>query len=96
MMYDYYDEEATIQEADILQAQYERESAEYAALKRRGICTHQSGVGVGDGKGSLEGGAYYAEQVGLTGTQVRCTDGCGRVFASSEEMEQDAEEARYA
>lgn len=35
-----YDPEAVYQEADIEQAEFEAQSAEAAALHRRGICTH--------------------------------------------------------
>lgn len=89
MMYD-YDEEATIQEADILQAQYEQESRELEALRRRGICTHQSWVGL-----PADGTIYYESQKGLKAGQVRCTDGCGQVFDSEEDRDYAAEEAMY-
>ena len=80
-----YDEEAIYQDADILQAQYEAESREHTRLRDEGWCSHSGLLGRGDGRGPLEGGAYYPEQVGLTGTQQLCTSGCGTVFASFEE-----------
>lgn len=80
-----YDEEAIYQDDDILQAQYEAESAEYDRLRRAGWCVHSALLGKGDGKGPLEGGAYYPEQAGLTGDQQVCLEGCGTVFASFEE-----------
>jgi len=85
MSYD-YDPEAIYQEADILQAEYEAEARRYAALEAQGICTHGSWLGRGDGNGPLPGGLYYPEQEDLQGTEVRCTAGCGQVFASDEEI----------
>lgn len=73
------------QDADILQAQYEAESAEYARLRDEGWCSHSALLGKGDGRGPLEGGAYYPEQIGLTGDQQKCWNGCGTVFGSFEE-----------
>lgn len=35
-----YDPEAVYQDADLLQAQYEQESADAAADRKRGICNH--------------------------------------------------------
>lgn len=69
-----YDPEAIIQDADIEQAEFERMGARLAALKRQGVCTHGSVVGMGD-----DGIAHYPEARGLKPGQLRCTD-CGRVF----------------
>lgn len=76
-----YDPEAPAgyQDADLLQAQYEAESAEIANLRRRGFCTHSSWVGL-----SQTGTIYYPEQVGLRGDEVRCTDGCGQKFSNND------------
>ena len=61
------------------------EAADYASAARRaenvraaGECPHLSTVG-------YVGRVFYPAQEGLTPGQVRCTDGCGRVFASDEE-----------
>lgn len=76
-MYSYiYDEEAVIQEADIELAEMTMRGNYLARLKRMGICTHESVVGVSD-----SGKIFYPEQVGLTGEQVKCW-GCGIVFES--------------
>lgn len=77
-----YDEElpAGFQDADIEQAAFEAESARYAALERKGICTHSSRVGLGS-----DGKAHYPEAEGLAGEQVRCL-GCGQVFESSADI----------
>ena len=74
-----YDDEAIYQDADIEQWEMEREGNRLAALKRQGICTHGSAVGLGgDGK------AHYPEAEGLLPGQVRCTEGCGQVFETRE------------
>jgi hypothetical protein len=78
MDYFTYDEEAVYQEADLLQAQYEAESAEFVRLQRLGYCQHNSWVGLPD-----DGTIYYDEQIGLVGDQVRCTAGCGQVFENN-------------
>lgn len=85
-----YDEEAIYQDADIEQMQYEAESRELRALRRAGYCSHQSGVGLPE-----SGEIFYPEQVGLKPGQQRCTDGCGTVFDSLEEL-WDAEPIRIA
>ena len=74
-----YDPElpAGFQDADIEQAEFEAEGRRLAALKRRGVCTHGSAVG-------FSGTVTYPEQEGLKVGQMRCTDGCGRVFESDE------------
>lgn len=79
-MYD-YDEElpAGYQEADLLQRQYEQESREFSKMQAAGFCMHNSWVGL-----PSDGPSIYPEQEGLTGSQVRCTAGCGQVFESDE------------
>lgn len=79
-----YDEEAIYQEDDILQAQYEGESRDFWAMKDKGYCMHESGVGYAINPET--GKVYYPEQEGLTGTQQRCTAGCGQVFESIEAL----------
>lgn len=85
-----YDPEATIQDADIEMAAYAREARALDAARARGVCTHSSAVGV-----SASGRIFYPEQEGLTGSQVRCTDGCGRVFADMDEITSASEAAIY-
>ncbi|SEU46760.1 hypothetical protein [Nonomuraea wenchangensis] len=67
--------------ADLEQAQMEREGNRLAALRRRGICTHGSVVG-------YVGKVIYPEQEGLQPGQSRCTEGtggCKRIFNSDAE-----------
>lgn len=44
-------------------------------------CRHTSWVGLPE-----SGEIIYPEQEGLTGTQVRCTDGCNQVFESTDDI----------
>lgn len=83
-----YDEElpAGFQDADIEQAEFEAEGNRIAALRRRGVCTHDSGV-------SYRDPAVYPEQEGLKPGQLRCTDGCGRVFNSEADWHDARNEA---
>ncbi len=74
----YYDPEATIQDADIEQAEWEREACQSHAARLRGICQHNSAV-------SYRVPVVYPEQVGLRPGEMRCTEGCKRVFGSDEE-----------
>jgi len=53
-------------------------SAAAARAEQRGACVHWSSVG-------YSGGPRSAQQEGLQVGQVRCTDGCGRVFAGNDE-----------
>jgi hypothetical protein len=48
-------------------------------------CHHNSSVGL-----SESGKIFYPEQRDLKGEQVRCTDDCGRVFESYEDLYRDA------
>jgi hypothetical protein len=92
-----YDEEATIQEADILQAQYEEESRAAAAQRAKGICLHSGSQGWPDMSRMKTADAYF---IGLAQEQYergvpfpdgcRCTEGCGRIFASDEEHRAEA------
>jgi hypothetical protein len=66
-------------EADIEMAEMIREGNRLAALRRQGICTHSSAVGV-----SATGEIIYPEQEGLEPGQLRCTAGCGTVFESDD------------
>lgn len=80
----YYDEEAVYQDADVLQAEYEAESAAFVAAAKV-ACQHSSSVTV-----SASGEIFYPEQVGLVRGQHRCTGdrmesaafprGCGMVW----------------
>jgi hypothetical protein len=77
-------------ELEELQARREDADAEMAAgaaygnaaarAERRGACVHWSSVG-------YSGGLRSAQQEGLEIGQVRCTDKCGRVFASDDEWQ---------
>jgi hypothetical protein len=60
-----------------------------AAARKRGICTHQSAVG-------YLPTPVYPEQEGLKPGQLRCTEGCGRVFDSDEEWYDALHDWEYA
>jgi len=80
----HYDEEATIQDADIFLAQ---ETAQYRKQKRAeamGVCFHSASLGL-----SVSGKIFYPEQEFLVGSQVICMDKCGLIFMSDEIMEED-------
>lgn len=79
-----YDEElpAGFQDADFEQRELEELGNRMARLKKRGICVH--GSWVGHKIDPATGKEFYPEQVGLSGAQVRCTDGCGQVFESDD------------
>lgn len=83
-MYD-YDPEAVIQDADIELAEMRRVAYQVDRLRKKGICCHTSSIGV-----SATGEIFHPEQVGLKPGQQKCTDICGRVFESDEEMYHDA------
>lgn len=83
-----YDPEATIQDADIEMAELTYRGRRVAYLRSKGICTHTSSVGV-----SATGEIFHPEQVDLFGQEVRCTDICGKKFATDQDMYDDA--ARY-
>lgn len=93
-MYDddpWAEQEAIEQErfdADLEQAEMERAGAAIWAAKQRGICTHSGAVSYLDPP-------LYPEQVGLRPGQLRCTDGCNRLFDSEEDWFAAMEEAIY-
>lgn len=62
-------------DADIEQAEWQALGASIGRLRARGVCLHLSAI-------AYRSPALYPEQVGLLPGQVRCTDGCGTVFAS--------------
>lgn len=96
----YYEDETTAdaleawceerRDADMLQAGYERESRMYEAAAAAGRCTHSSGVSL-----PASGEIFYAAQRGLTGTQCRCTAGCGEIFEDSDAMYRAGRDAAY-
>ena len=49
-----------------------------ARQEAKGVCCHQGVVG-------YLAEPVYPEQIGLSPGQVRCTDGCGAVFASEDD-----------
>lgn len=65
------------QDADLELAELAQAAAGISAARRRGECPHQGAAG----KGNPTHGH------GLTDDQLRCTDGCGRVFASQQAWE---------
>jgi len=83
-----YDPEAIYQDADIEQAEMEREGRRLAALEKRGTCTHGRVIGIGE-----DGVAHYPEAVGLVHPQVKC-DRCGRVFADDDDWLQAIDNLR--
>lgn len=90
----FYDEElpAGFQDADLEMAEMERDANAMRAAQARGECQHSSSCGV-----SSDGTIYYPEQVGLTGTQRRCTEntgGCAEVFADDEDWYDAMDAAR--
>lgn len=80
-----YDEEATIQEADIWVAHAIARGNYLERLSKRGVCIHDGVVGVSD-----SGEIFYPEQVGLVGDQVKCWD-CGVVFDDQSDWVQTCE-----
>lgn len=76
----FYDEEALYQDADLEQADLEREGRHIARLAAAGICTHGAWVGV-----SASGEVFYPEQEGLQPGQVRCSD-CKRLFDTEDDL----------
>lgn len=79
-----YDPEALIQDADIEMLELDETARHIQALERRGICTHGRAVGL-----SESGRIFYPEQVGLKPGQVRCITGCGQVFESDEDWQEE-------
>lgn len=81
-----YDPEAVVQDADLELAALQAVGRRVARLRARGICCHSSSVGL-----SADGTIYYPEQVGMRPGQQRCTDLCGRLFDSVDDMYADAD-----
>ena len=73
-----YDPEAVIQDADIEQFEMEQIGRSIAQARKAGHCTHQSVVG-------YRQPIFYPEQEGLKPGQMRCTEGCGRVFEDDDD-----------
>lgn len=69
--------------------EWEDEARRFAQLRTMGFCLHGSWLGIGDGKGPLKDGAYYPDQIGMTGRQVKCTEKCGVVFDSEADLFED-------
>lgn len=83
-----YDDEAIYQDADIEMAMYAREARAMEAARARGVCQHQSSVGLPD-----SGKIFYPEQRLLKRGQVACTEGCGTIFDSEDEWVRAMQEA---
>jgi hypothetical protein len=75
-------------DADMLQAEMVRHGNAIARARAAGRCTHGSAVGYRDPP-------VYPEQEGLRPGQSRCTEQCGRVFASDQEWHEAMEAAVY-
>lgn len=75
-------------DADLEMADMAAAGDAIAAARKAGRCAHQSAVGY-----APKGHRHYPEQEGLKRGQVRCTDGCGRVFASDEDWYAAMDEA---
>ena len=73
-----YDEEAVYQDADFEMAEARNVGNAIARQEAKGVCCHQGVVG-------YLAEPVYPEQIGLSPGQVRCTDGCGAVFASEDD-----------
>ena len=73
-------------DADLEQAEMYRQGAALEAARKAGRCCHQGAVG-------YIGQVVYPEQEGLEPGQLRCTDGCGQVFASDEDWWQAMHDA---
>lgn len=62
-------------DADREQARMEAIGARFAAAEAAGTCTHGRAYG-------YRVPVFYPEQEGLQPGELRCAEGCGRVFAS--------------
>jgi hypothetical protein len=78
MPYYYYDEEALYQDADVEMAEAREVGAAIARQRAKGVCCHLSAVG-------YLAKPVYETQIGLKPGQLRCTDGCGQVFADDDD-----------
>jgi hypothetical protein len=75
-------------DADLAQAEMERAGNAFHAARKAGRCVHGGAVG-------YLPDPVYPEQVGLKPGQLRCTDGCGAVFASDEDWLAAIDQAVY-
>lgn len=69
-------------DADMEQAEWERQGRLFDRAQKAGRCTHSSGAGYVAGK------VFYPEQEGLKPGQIACTEhtnGCNAIFNSDEE-----------
>lgn len=73
-------------DADIEMAEMAQAGNAIHAARKRGVCCHQGTVG-------YSSKPCYAEQEGLKPGQMRCTDGCQRVFESDEDWYAAMDEA---
>ncbi|GGX55953.1 hypothetical protein [Streptomyces chartreusis] len=64
-------------DVDLIMAEMEATARRLAAHEEAGFCTHQMAVG-------CIPEPVYQEQIGLEPGQLRCTAGCGTVFASEQ------------
>lgn len=89
-----YDPEvpAGYQDADLEMLEWEDDARWHARLRTMGFCLHGSWLGIGDGKGPLKDGAYYPDQIGMEGRQVKCTEKCGVIFDSEADLFNDSQE----
>lgn len=76
-----YDEEAVIQDADVLMAQEDRRYRRQLKAMRQGICFHDAWLGRAD-----DGTVYYPEQELLIGDQVICQEMCKKIFDSEYDL----------
>lgn len=86
-----YDPElpAGFQDADFEMRELAEEGARIAQLRKAGICTHESWVGL-----PASGEVFYPEQEDLKPGQVRCTDLCKALFDTEDELFEAREEVR--
>jgi len=85
-----YDEEvpAGFQDADFEMREMEEVGRQMTAQRKRGVCQHASAVG-------FTGTVNYPEQEGLRTGELRCTEGCARVFADQDAWFDAMESARF-
>jgi hypothetical protein len=76
-------------DADLEMAQMAEVGEQMRSQQARGICQHNSAV-------RYTPTIFYPEQIGLKPGQLRCTDGCGEVFADDEDWDRAMESALYA
>jgi hypothetical protein len=83
---------AGFQDADFEQREMEELGNAIARGRRAGICQHQSAVR--NVINPATGKVFYPEQEGISGEQLRCTEGCGQVFENDGEWFEAREAAR--